>query len=238
MKTDLWGNEIPDLVLKEFKNIKAWVRPDTSDSFVVEEVFSGEYRKLNITEDDVILDIGLNIGMFTLFALTSGAKRVIGFEAEAENKDLASKNISENNLDHKTELYNLAVVGTDPLTRGFSINTKKNKGAHSLIHKKGRNSVIVKCIKFSDIVEKYRPTLIKMDIEGGEYECLTNIDNYYDTKEIILEYHHAHLNDHDQSKQLELVEHLQKHFKTVDYRKEPKGAWVSIIHAYGKIIKE
>ena len=86
MKTDLWGNEISDLELKEFKGIKAWVRPGTSDSFVVEEVFSGEYNKLNITEDDVILDIGLNIGMFTLFALKKGAKRVIGFEAEVENK--------------------------------------------------------------------------------------------------------------------------------------------------------
>jgi FkbM family methyltransferase len=238
MKTDLWGNEISDLELKEFKGIKAWVRPGTSDSFVVEEVFSGEYNKLNITEDDVILDIGLNIGMFTLFALKKGAKRVIGFEAEVENKNLAAKNISENNLDDKAELYNLAVVGTEPLTRGFSINTKKNRGAHSLIHKRSRNTVVVNCIKFNELVEKYRPTLIKMDIEGGEYECLTNIDNYYDTKEIILEFHHAHLNDQTQSKQMEIVENLQKHFKKVDYREEPKGAWVSIIHAYEKYIKE
>lgn len=229
---DLFGNEILEYEFKEFKDIKAWTRPGTSDSFVVEEVFSGEYRKLNIKSNDVILDIGLNIGMFTLFALKHGASRLISFEADKENYELACKNIELNEFQDKAELYNLAVVGTEPLTRMFSLNNKKNKGAHSLIHKRGRNSVEVNCIKFSEIVEKYRPTIIKMDIEGGEYECLTNIDNYYQTREIILEFHHNHLNDTKQKKQLELVNQLQKHFSNVDYRKEPKGAWVSIIHAY------
>jgi len=32
----------------EHKNVKAYVREGTSDSFIVEEVLGGEYNKLNI----------------------------------------------------------------------------------------------------------------------------------------------------------------------------------------------
>jgi len=232
MVNTLFEDVLYDVELMEYKGIQAYVRPQTSDPFVMREVFSGEYRKLNITSEDIIVDIGLNIGMFTLYALSKGAKYVVGFEAENENYQLACKNTKFNDFEERCELFNLAVVGTDPLTRNFSINLKKNKGAHSLVAKRGRNSVEVQCIKFSEIVDKYRPTIIKMDIEGGEIECFRHIDNYYDAKEIILEFHHAHLNDKDQKLQYEVVNHLKQHFKHVDFKENPKSAWVTIIHAY------
>ena len=56
--------------------VKAFIREGTSDEYVVGEVFSGEYRKLALTSDDVVIDIGLNIGMFTCFALSKGVSHV------------------------------------------------------------------------------------------------------------------------------------------------------------------
>ena len=49
---------------------------DTSDEFVVHEIFDGAYSKLNLRTDDVVVDFGLNIGMFTLYALNKGISKI------------------------------------------------------------------------------------------------------------------------------------------------------------------
>lgn len=219
-----------------YKNqIRAYVRSGTSDAFVVREVFSGEYRRLQIKPSDIVLDIGLNIGMFMALALKNGAKKVIGFEPDADNFRLASKNLQLNKFSPSQYLaINKAVVGTENRRREFSINLKKNKGAHSLIHKRGRATVEVDAININHVIEKYRPTIIKMDIEGGEAECIPAIksDNWKGIREIIIEFHHAHLLDmKKREKYLQILQIMKKHFSNVDYRENPKGAWVSIIYA-------
>jgi FkbM family methyltransferase len=215
-----------------FKDVKAFVRKGTSDAFVVKEVFSGEYNKLKITSDDVILDFGLNIGMFTAFALKKGAKKVYSYEADAENYELACRNMELNEFDKsRYELYNLAVIGNDDPTREFSINVKKNKGAHSLIHKRGRDVTQVPCININKVIEDYRPTIIKMDIEGGEYECLKALKTFDGVREFIMEFHHAHLNDIDtHEKYNEILDLLRGHFSSVTARADTKAAWVNIVY--------
>lgn len=215
-----------------FRDVQALVREGTSDEFVVKEVFTGEYNKLNIRSDDVIVDFGLNIGMFTTFALKKGAKQVISYEADAENFEYAKHNVELNCLDNERyKLYNLAVIGNDDEYREFSINLRKNKGAHSLLHKRGRDVVKVPCVNINKVFEEYKPTIVKMDIEGGEYECLKNVKSFDGIREWIMEFHHAHLNDtktHD--KYNEILDLLRKHFKTVEARKDTKGAWVNIVY--------
>jgi len=50
-------------------------------------------------------------------------------------------------------------------------------------------------------------------------------------REIILEFHHAHLNDiQTKKKYFEIVELLKKKFKKIDFRPETKGAWVTNIY--------
>lgn len=212
--------------------IFAHVRDGTSDEFVVREVFSGEYNKLNITPDDVILDFGLNIGMFTCFALSKGAKKIISFEAEKENYDLAVRNVELNFIDStRYELFNKAVVGNQDVIRYFSINTKKNKGAHSLVEKRGRDRVTVNCININDVISTYNPTIIKMDIEGAEYECLPAVTNWSNIRELIFEFHHAHLLDlKTHSKYNEILELMRKNFATVTAREDTKGAWVNVVY--------
>lgn len=215
-----------------FKDIKALVREGTSDEFVVREVFSGEYNKLHIGSDDIVIDFGLNIGMFTTFALKKGAKKVYSYEADEENFKFAKHNVALNCPDSsRYELNNLAVIGNDDSYREFSINLKKNKGAHSLLHKRGRDVVKVSCININKVFEKNNPTIVKMDIEGGEYECLKNLKSFGNIREFIMEFHHAHLNDiktHD--KYNEILNFLRQHFKIVEARVDTKGAWVNIIY--------
>ena len=62
-------DSLPDgTVMIKAKGVTALVRDGTSDRFIVQEVISGNtYRRLNVTEGDTVLDIGMNIGMFSIF---------------------------------------------------------------------------------------------------------------------------------------------------------------------------
>jgi len=225
--------EYIDLEIQEKNGLKAYVRPETSDPFVLKEIASGEYRKLVITPEDVIVDFGLNIGMFTSYALKRGAKEVHAYEAEKENFDLATMNVELNGVADRAHLHNLAVIGNDDEERFFSINVKKNKGAHSLIEKKGRDSTTVKCINVNKILEEIQPTIIKMDIEGGEYEVLKSIKNYDNIQQLIFEFHHAHLNDIPEHKKYnEILDLLRGHFPNVSAREDTKGAWVCVVYCW------
>lgn len=225
--------EYIDLEIQEKNGLKAYVRPETSDPFVLKEIASGEYRKLVITSDDVIVDFGLNIGMFTSYALKRGAKEVHAYEAEKENFELATMNVELNGVSDRAHLHNLAVIGNDDEERYFSINVKKNKGAHSLIEKKGRDSTTVKCINVNKILEEIQPTIIKMDIEGGEYEVLKSIKNYDNIQQLIFEFHHAHLNDiPEHTKYNEILDLLRGHFPNVQAREDTKGAWVCVVYCW------
>ena len=212
--------------------VKAVVRKGTSDSFVVKEVFSGEYNKLNIQSDDIIVDFGMNIGMFTIFALQKGAKKVYGYEAEEENYNLACENLNMNITDPSRYLVeNFAVVGSNDKQRYFSINKKKNKGAHSLIEKRGRKATVVECININTVLELAKPTIVKMDIEGAEYECLKAVKDFSGIREFIFEFHHAHLNDiKTHEKYNEILSLMRLHFPIVEARADTKGAWVNIVY--------
>jgi len=200
------------------KNVNFYVREGTLDEMVVKEVFNGEYNRLNITTDDIVVDLGLNIGSFTLYALSKGAKYVESYEAEPDNFELAMKNLSYNTIySNNYSLNNNAVVGNDDETRVFYTNGKKNKGMHSLFNKRGRIPTTVRCVNINSILEKVAPTVLKLDIEGGEYECLKAIKSFDGIRELIFEYHPTYLDDtKTHSKYYEIIDLLHSNFSHVE----------------------
>lgn len=207
------------------------IRENTSDEFVVREVMSGEYRKLDITPNDIIVDFGLNIGIFTIYALKRGAKKVHSYEPDNENFSLAQYNIQKNGYKDKVLLHNLAVIGNDDKERTFALNGKKNKGAHSLLTKRGRSHKVVDCVNINTVLKTVQPTIIKMDVEGAEYECIKAVDSFAGIKQFIFEFHHAHLNDiKTHEKYNEILNLLRTKFEKVEARKDTKGAWVNVVY--------
>ena len=75
-----------------------------------------------------------------------------------------------------------------------------------------------------------------MDIEGGEYECIPAIDNFYNIREFILEFHHAHLNDIKTHKKYnEILNILRSNFESVTAKADTKGAWVNTVYCKNTI---
>jgi FkbM family methyltransferase len=217
----------------EFNGVKAKVRKGTMDEFVVKEVFKKEeYKKLNFIPDDVVLDLGMNIGMFSIYALNNGVKKVYSFEPNKENFQLAQENLKLNNLqENRFVLTNKAVVGNDDTKRYFHENLKTNKGAHSLIRVSGRNDVVVECVNINDVIKKAKPTIIKMDIEGAEYECLKGLEEWGGINQLVLEFHHKVLKDIEtHSKYKEILQLLNSKFNNVEGREDTKGSWLSLIY--------
>jgi FkbM family methyltransferase len=121
----------------------------------------------------IVLDVGANIGYFTLIAakLTGKAGRVYAFEPQLENYRLLVRNIQANDYNNIIPI-NMAMSNSNGKLRLFV--DKVNKGAHSfsdrnLIEKGG--AVDVKTITmdgFLKSIPEGHIDFIKMDTQGAE----------------------------------------------------------------------
>jgi len=88
------------------------IRPGTDDSRVFFEIFIREcYSDGTINANATIVDIGANIGCFSLLAART-ASRVIACEPHPKNLDLLKKNIVLNNVQN-VEIVAHAISGKD-----------------------------------------------------------------------------------------------------------------------------
>jgi hypothetical protein len=72
--------------------------------------FARSYNPKNFTIDsnDIVLDIGANIGVFTLYAASQTSKAVYAFEPVPKSYEYLKKNVATNNLKH-VKTYQTAV---------------------------------------------------------------------------------------------------------------------------------
>lgn len=161
---------------KKNEKFDAYLREGTWDHGIVGE--SRTYLPMGISNDDVVMDVGGNIGTFARFALKQGAKRVLTFEPDAENFQV----LLANNLDNIPSVVAIraAIIGSETKTQmrdgdefiEFFLNESgSNKGLHSMVHHRGRPSVRVPAVRFNEAQYRLSDpiTALKIDIEGGEY---------------------------------------------------------------------
>lgn len=135
------------------------LRTETYDAQSVRDV--RDYEVLNVRPGDVVLDLGGNIGAFGRVAVDAGAL-VVALEPEPDNADLYRENVPE------AEVYEAAVAaeeGHAPLWLG------RSTASYSLDARRGRNYyVTVRTVTLPQLVREFKPTVIKADIEGAEYQ--------------------------------------------------------------------
>tara|TARA_R110002051_G_scaffold159926_1_gene231386 strand:- start:7649 stop:8293 length:645 start_codon:yes stop_codon:yes gene_type:complete len=163
------------------QKFEGWVRPGTLDEYVFKEIRSS-YSMLDIKEGDTVLDVGANIGAFSLYAEKQGATHIYSYEPDAENFTILNKNspYSKNTQ--------CAVVGDDSEFVDLYLNSKKNKGIHMTRKVNGRDSVRVKALNFDKIIKKVMPNKIKIDVEGAEYGFMPYIFPDY-VEKLVMEIH-------------------------------------------------
>jgi FkbM family methyltransferase len=134
-----------------------------ADRVIINEVKS-TYRNLPIQPGDVVLDLGANIGAASRLFLDRGAAKIIAVEP-----DPASVILLRRNLARLPAEIHWAAVGADVgETKVYVSRTKPYLS--SLFPDAGRVAVRVPVYPLAGLLKKYQPTVVKCDIEFGEYQ--------------------------------------------------------------------
>jgi len=219
-----------ELEKKTFGFNEFFVRDNKSDEWVIKEVINpNTYQKaLNINKNDIVLDLGLNIGAFAVF-WGYKAKQCFAYEPEIENFNIAKKNIDLNNIKNCT-LINSAVTGSDEKHTYFYVGLGSRKDGHSILPFRGRKKTKVSCLNINDILKATKANKIKIDIEGAEYEVIKAIENWKQIDAIIFEWHKNFLKDDNNVKLKEIEKIIKSNFIQVKGNFNTRG-WMNIISA-------
>lgn len=173
---NLFSNELP-IYVSEKTGLKFYYRPNTSDiKTILEVVERGVYEKkyFKIESGEHWVDIGGNIGAFTLLALSKGAT-VDVYEACNEHCELIKLNLELNAF--SANIINKAVVHDDAKETTLFIQKNGNTWRNSIIKNWRGSKKIVKCININTIIKESH--CCKMDIEGAEMVILETINSRF-----------------------------------------------------------
>ena len=166
-------------------------------------------------KDRIVLDIGANIGAFSLYAATLGAKKVVSVEPISASYNTFLKNIHRLGLDNVTTYKKIVAEKSNQF---LPVSLNSNAGANSM-YNVSDNYEVVETITFSEIMNSIvgHDILLKLDCEGGEYDALLNATahDFVRINEIMME---IHTDLHPKYKGTEIIEQkLIKHgFTKVD----------------------
>ena len=158
-----------------------------SDSVVIRKIFwegllsyEGYLPHIikKISKNKKVLEIGANFGLYTCIA-GKNSKKYYAFEPIEKNFLELRKNINLNQID-KVKIFNLAIVDNNKSKVSLYIpdrdKTEINTGASLLI--KSKKYETCNSINIKKILYKIKPNIIKMDIEGYEYNLLLKSKKY------------------------------------------------------------
>src|ERR1035437_8563101 len=149
-----------DFVSQEFEKSGIW-EPKTT-----------EYVEKHLKEGQTFVDVGANVGYYSVLAAKLGAK-VLAFEPSLNNRTLLEKNIKDNDCD--VQVFSQALSNEN----GSAIlYTDTTPGQYSLMGK-GKGEAVEK-VRFDDL-NLGIPDMIKIDTEGNERNVLEGMQGVLNT---------------------------------------------------------
>jgi len=157
------------------------------------------FRKL-LRRGDVVIDIGANIGLMSLYAakLVGKGGEVMSFEPMTEEYAILLKNIHLNRFEH-VHTYNIA-LGAKRERKWIYAHPEINRGSSSLVKNSGGIAVTeVEITTLDDFLflhpKKNNIRLVKIDVEGWELEVLKGAKSLLASRHapaLCVEYSSAH----------------------------------------------
>jgi FkbM family methyltransferase len=178
-------------------------RPNTADVGICREVIDCDIygiRSLHLRKNAWIVDLGAHIGAFSALATELFPEaRVIAVEMDSSNTALLRKNIPA-----CIHVIEAAVVGDRIPTGAATLLGSANTAGHFLTFDNAAGSEtfikgipvrsIGATVRLDDLITEYAidtVDLLKMDIEGAEYDVLTSLrsDAFSRIDRIVMELH-------------------------------------------------
>lgn len=134
------------------------------------EPINSKYYYQFVDKQDIVADIGANLGYFTL--LSKKAKKILAIEPIKEILEILKKNTEINHINNKVKILNYAISNK----KGYILLKVENAlNLSSVFLKKknnGKNLRKVKAITLNDLMKVHFYNFIRMDVEGHEFEIL------------------------------------------------------------------
>ncbi len=167
---------------------------------------------------EVLIDIGANVGMYTIMAAKGKGVRVYAFEPESQNYAQLNRNIVYNQLNDLCMAYPLALSNVSRVDRLFLSKFSLGGSCHSFgesvdFHLKERRQTYVQrcmCVPLDKLVGEGvipQPDHIKLDVDGIEHLVLEGAKETLASPKL-------------KSVLVELNTHLLEHRRIVDHMQE------------------
>lgn len=183
-------------IIQTRTGLKIKVRNIRGEDFVVahEMFFRDDYQLRTVVlppGPTTIIDAGANIGAFSLLAAHLFPEaRILALEPEEENFALLQENIRLNNLEKRVIPLK---VGINNVRGVYDFFVSKEQYAHSMVEAIVGDLVAEKlsisCVTLGDLFSEQhidRIGVLKLDIEGTEYELLPTIAEFFPRIDIIV----------------------------------------------------
>lgn len=140
---------------------------------------------------DRVLEMGAGLGIVgAVMAKNAGPEAVLSFEANPELVPHIRALHGENGLEEVIELRNEVLMSAPERPKSITFHLANSFLGSSLIEKSTRKTrpVDVPTADFHAVVDRFRPNVLIMDIEGGELDLLRHAD-LRGFRAIVLEFH-------------------------------------------------
>jgi FkbM family methyltransferase len=141
--------------------------------------------------DDRVLELGAGIGVVGAVAAHNGQpQQVLSFEANPELIDIIHSLYDMNGLDGRISVRNEILLSAPdrPETIPFHISNSYLGSSLSVEGSRKAREVAIPTASFEDVRQEFDPTVLVIDIEGGELDLLrhANLDSI---RAVVIEFH-------------------------------------------------
>ena len=164
------------------------LQPVDNMEYIIWEIYLAKgYDKLyRYQSDDVIIDIGAHVGLFTLKAARNVKKGlVVAVEPHPFNYELLVRNMEFNKIRNVIPL-NLALANFNGTTRLY---LAKESGEHSVTIHRSDKYLEVQAKTLDQLVDELKLNkvdFIKIDIEGYSYEVLKGAERTLENNDVFI----------------------------------------------------
>lgn len=134
-------------------------------------------------EDSLLLDIGANVGMYTIYAAVVRGARVLAFEPESQNYALLNRNVYSNRLDSRVQAFPVALADGSSFDKLYLSQFSTGSSCHNFgetVDYEGRSfspGYAQGCVSVAldELVARYGfpvPNYIKIDVDGIEHKVI------------------------------------------------------------------
>lgn len=140
------------------------------------------------SSDDVLWDVGANIGLYSIYAAVMKKCQVLAFEPESQNYAILNRNIHANQLHNRVYAYCFAISDQNLIGNLKVSRSEGGNSGHSLSNTAGLLNQGTVSFTVDELVKQglTAPTHIKIDVDGLDHTVIYGANNVLDSVKSVL----------------------------------------------------